>query len=1067
MPKRNDIQSILLIGSGPIVIGQACEFDYSGTQALKALREEGYRTILVNSNPATIMTDPEYSDATYIEPIHVDSITKIIEKERPDALLPTMGGQTGLNVAKALYESGVLEKYGVELIGAKIDSINKAEDRDAFKEAMLKIGVPVPKSKVIHSFDEAMQAIEEIPLPVIVRASFTLGGGGASMAYNQKEYEQCILNGLEASPISEVLIEESILHWKEFELEMMRDKNDNVVVVCTIENFDPVGVHTGDSITVAPSQTLTDRQFQQLRNYSIQIMREIGVDSGGSNIQFAVNPDNGKIFVIEMNPRVSRSSALASKATGYPIAKLAAKLAVGYTLDELPNDITKVTKASFEPTIDYVVTKIPRFDFKKFKKTKPALGPQMKAVGEVMAMGQNFAESFQKALCSLEENMDGFSSFFTQDIGEKDLLEHLSRPTHLRLLYLHRALMEDVPLHKIQKRTGIDPWFLNQLAAIVDLEKKYTGQTLQDVSADELTHLKKQGFSDRKLGRMFACDEQAVSDHRRKLQIRPSYKMVDTCAAEFESYTNYLYSCYASESESQPTDQKKVVILGSGPNRIGQGVEFDYCCVHASMALRKLGYESILVNCNPETVSTDYDISDRLYFEPLFEEYVEEILDREKPMGVIVQFGGQTPLGLSKFIEKKGYQILGTQTEAIYRAEDRDQFRVMLEKLSVKQPESAICYSLDEVDDIVSKLSFPLMVRPSFVLGGRAMEIVYDRAQLERYLTTAVRVTPDHPILIDRYLQNSIELDVDAISDGQKTVVSGIMQHVEQAGVHSGDSSCVLPPFSISETIMQEIRDTTHRIAVELGVKGFLNIQYALQGQTLYIIEVNPRASRTVPFVSKSTGVPLVFEAVKILLGQALDEKALARVYTEKTYSVKTPVFPFLKFTDEDTILGPEMKSTGEVMGLDPTWEIAYAKAQIAAGNELPTQGCVFISVQDQDKEAAISIAASMLKQGFEVIATRGTANFLREKGLDVKKVNKVSEGRPHIVDKMINAEVHLVLNTTFGQQSIEDSYSIRRTALEKSIPYFTTLEGSHAAAKSIEQIIENGSSVLSLQSLA
>ncbi|MCB1197546.1 MAG: carbamoyl-phosphate synthase large subunit [Deltaproteobacteria bacterium] len=1065
MPKRNDIKSILLIGSGPIVIGQACEFDYSGTQALKALREEGYRTILVNSNPATIMTDPEYADATYIEPITADAIEKIIKRENPDALLPTMGGQTGLNVAKELHESGVLEKYNVELIGARIDSINKAEDREAFKAAMQKIGVPVAKSKIVHTFDEAVQVLQDIPLPVIIRPSFTLGGAGASFAYNQKEFEEMVRIGLEASPVTEVLIEESILHWKEFELEMMRDKNDNVVVICTIENFDPVGVHTGDSITVAPSQTLSDKEFQVLRDYAVAIMREIGVDSGGSNIQYAINPKDGRVIVIEMNPRVSRSSALASKATGYPIAKLAAKLAVGYTLDELPNDITKVTKASFEPTIDYVVTKIPRFDFKKFKKSKTTLGPQMRAVGEVMAMGRNFPESIQKAIYSLEENMDGFSSDM-QKLDEKELLDKVQKPTHLRLLYLHAALIRGIDVDVLYRKTGIDPWFLHQLQRITNLEKKYQQIGLDSVTLEQLLELKKTGFTDKKLSHMFGVTTEVIKNKRDTLGIKPSYKMVDTCAAEFESYTNYLYSCYAGESESKPTDKKKVVILGSGPNRIGQGVEFDYCCVHASLSLRKLGFESILINCNPETVSTDYDISDRLYFEPLTEEHVEEILEREKPDGVIVQFGGQTPLKLSKFIESKGYPILGTSTESIYKAEDRDLFREILSNLDIDQPESAIAYSLDEVDEIVEKLPFPLMVRPSFVLGGRAMEVVENKDELSRYIEKAVRVSPEHPILIDRFLENSIEIDVDAISDGENTFVAGIMQHIEQAGVHSGDSSCVLPPVSIPEHIIEEIKEKTARIAKTLNVKGFLNIQYALQGDHLFIIEVNPRASRTVPFVSKSKQMPLMLEAVKVVLGEKLDVKRLENQRTPDYYSVKAPVFPFLKFDNEDTILGPEMKSTGEVMGISKQWEVAYGKAQIAAGNHLPLKGNVFLSVKNDDKERAADIAKKIQMAGFTVYCTHGTAEFLQSKGVHVERVNKVREGRPHIVDKMINNEIDLVMNTTKGKGSIKDSYSIRRTALEKSIPYFTTLEGASAATHAIQQLQERGLEVHKLQDL-
>lgn len=1050
MGKRTDIKSILVIGSGPIVIGQACEFDYSGTQALKALKEEGYRTILINSNPATIMTDPEYSDATYIEPINVATVTKIIEKERPDAILPTMGGQTALNLAIDLHKKGVLEKYNIELIGARIDSIQKAEDRDKFKAAMKKIGLPVPKSEVVRSFDRAKEAVKDIGLPLIIRPSFTLGGTGASIAYNQQEFEELILAGLQASPVHEVLMEESILNWKEYELEMMRDKNDNVVVICSIENLDPVGVHTGDSITVAPAQTLSDREYQRLRDYSIQIMREIGVDSGGSNIQYAVHPRDGRVYVIEMNPRVSRSSALASKATGYPIAKLAAKLAVGYTLDELPNDITKNTKASFEPTIDYVVTKIPRFDFSKFKNSKQSLGPQMKAVGEVMAIGRNFAESFQKALCSLENNVFGFWSQLIKPMTDDELLGNMRIPTGTRIMLVGEALRRNLDIEDIYQSTHIDHWFLYELKKITDGEKVLEKTTLAKITAEEMFEAKRLGFSDKKLAEIFKSTEKDIEAARRRLNVAPVYKIVDTCAAEFESYTNYLYSTYEDESESPPTKNKKVVILGSGPNRIGQGVEFDYCCVHASIALQKLGYESIIINCNPETVSTDYDISNRLYFEPLTREYVLEILKREKPDGVIVQFGGQTPLKLSRDIEEAGFTILGTSMNSIHMAEDRKKFSKFLDDLKIQQPESRIIYSIDEADKVSRELTYPLMVRPSFVLGGRAMEIVYQEADLKNYLERAVKVSESHPVLIDRYLENSIEIDVDAICDGKNTYVAGIMQHVEQAGVHSGDSSCVLPPFSISAEIQKKIQEQTSKIAVGLGVKGFLNIQFALQGDQLYVLEVNPRASRTVPFVSKATTISLVFEALKVLLGEKLDVEGLKKRCKSHYYSVKSPVFPFAKFANTDTILGPEMKSTGEVMGMDTKWEVAFGKAQDAAGNHLPLEGKVFISVKDEDKNSAIEVAKIMNQNGFKVVSTHGTAEFLKTHGIDVEPVNKVRQGRPHIVDSILNHEIALVVNTTKGSKSISDSYSIRRTTLEKSIPYFTTIEGAKAAAMSI-----------------
>lgn len=1067
MPKRSDIKSILVIGSGPIVIGQACEFDYSGTQALRALKEEGYRTILVNSNPATIMTDPEYSDATYIEPITVESVKKIIEKEKPDAILPTMGGQTALNLAMDLDKAGVLKQFNIELIGARVESIRKAEDRDKFKAAMKNIGVPVPESEVVDNLDDAIRVMKKIGLPLIIRPSFTLGGSGASIAYNQQEFETLALVGMEASPVHQILVEQSILNWKEYELEMMRDKNDNVVVVCSIENLDPVGVHTGDSITVAPAQTLSDREYQKLRDYSIQIMREIGVDSGGSNIQYAVHPNDGRVYVIEMNPRVSRSSALASKATGYPIAKLAAKLAVGYTLDELPNDITRVTKASFEPTIDYVVTKIPRFDFSKFKSTKPNLGPQMKAVGEVMAIGRTFVESFQKALSSLENNICGFWQNLPNPMTDDELLGHLGIPTASRIMYLGEALRRNIDVESIYRVTAIDRWFLYELKKITDKENELKGKALKSISADEFKELKRLGFSDRRLSEILQTSVEDVETLRQKLGVIPTYKIVDTCAAEFESFTNYLYSTYEDESESLPTKKKKVVILGSGPNRIGQGVEFDYCCVHASLALQKLGYESIIINCNPETVSTDYDISNRLYFEPLTREYVLNILNREKPDGVIVQFGGQTPLKLSKDIQNAGFKILGTSTDSIYMAEDRKKFSKFLDDLKIQQPESRIIYSTDEADRVANELPFPLMVRPSFVLGGRAMEIVEHAADLKNYLERAVKVSASQPVLIDRYLENSIEIDVDAICDGKNTFIAGIMQHVEQAGVHSGDSSCVLPPFSISESMQKKISEQTAKIAQALNVKGFLNIQFALQKDELFVLEVNPRASRTVPFVSKATTISLVYEAVKILLGESLNVAELTQRKKSNMYSVKSPVFPFLKFSNEDTILGPEMKSTGEVMGIDQRWEVAFGKAQVSAGNHLPLKGRVFISVKDSDKIASLEVAKLMKKNGFEIVSTAGTAVFYQSHGIDVKPVNKVAEGRPHIVDRIINQEIQLVMNTTKSRRSVSDSYSIRRTTLEKAIPYFTTIEGAKAAALSIAMQLEAAPTPVKLQTLS
>lgn len=1070
MPKRKDIGSILVIGSGPIVIGQACEFDYSGTQALKALREEGYRLILVNSNPATIMTDPIYAHATYLEPLHVDPLIQIIESERPDAILPTVGGQTALNLATDLHRQGVLEAYGVELIGARIESIQKAENREEFKAAMKRIGVSMPKSAYVRSREEAMDALDLVELPAIIRPSYTLGGSGASVAYNQEEYERLIRWGLDVSPVREILVEESIIGWKEFELEMMRDRRDNVVVVCSIENLDPVGIHTGDSITVAPAQTLTDMEFQKLRDYSIAIMREIGVDSGGSNIQFAVHPETGKTYVIEMNPRVSRSSALASKATGYPIAKIAAKLAVGYTLDEISNDITRITKASFEPTIDYVVTKIPRFDFGKFRGANRALSPQMKSVGEVMAIGRNFCESFQKAIRSLEIEQHGFWGSLKpvgkDKISEKDLLGKMRTALPERFMYLAEALRRGIGGGAIVEATGIDPWFVEQFREIVQIENRISGKHLSDFKAEDLKALKQQGFSDLRLGQLLDESEESIKKARCDTKVRPVYKMVDTCAAEFESYTNYLYSCYAQEDEAPPSQREKIIILGSGPNRIGQGIEFDYCCVHASLALKEAGIESIMINCNPETVSTDFDTSDRLYFEPLTREDVSAIVDREKPRGVILQFGGQTPLKLANFFSSQKIPVLGTSPSAIDLAEDREKFSRLLKQLNIQQPQSCVARSIQEAHEVAKSLTFPLMVRPSYVLGGRSMEIVYNEEELKSYLNQAVKASPKHPVLIDRYLENSIEIDVDALSDGKNTFVAGIMQHVEQAGVHSGDSSCVLPPFSLTEPVIQKISHVTGEIAKSLGVVGFLNIQFALQREDLYVLEVNPRASRTVPFVSKAIGIPLVKEAVSLLLGKSLDVKSLESRRLTAHYAVKSPVFPFVKFTNVDTILGPEMRSTGEVMGIDSRWELAFGKAQMAAGNLLPGSGAVFISVNDQDKEPFVEIAKQMRKNGFHIVSTHGTAQFLIDRGIPAETINKVKEGRPHIVDMILDRKISLVMNTTFGKDSIRDSYSIRRSTLEKGIPYFTTVQGSWAAAKAIAAFQRGKVYVRTLQSL-
>jgi carbamoyl-phosphate synthase large subunit len=1070
VPKRTDLQSILLIGSGPIVIGQACEFDYSGTQALKALKEEGYRLILVNSNPATIMTDPVRADATYVEPLTVETLTRIIEIERPDAILPTVGGQTALNLAMALHRQGVLEACHVELIGSRVESIEMAENREKFKAAMERIGVPVPRSVYVRNRSEGVEAMDFVRLPAIIRPSYTLGGSGAAVAYNSDEYERLVRWGLDASPVGEVLLEESILGWKEFELEMMRDRNDNVVVVCSIENFDPVGVHTGDSITVAPVQTLTDVEYQRLRDDSIAIMREIGVDSGGSNIQFAVHPRSGERYVIEMNPRVSRSSALASKATGYPIAKLAAKLAVGYTLDELPNDITRVTRASFEPTLDYVVTKIPRFDFGKFKGADRALSPQMKSVGEVMSIGGTFCESLQKALRSLEIGRYGFwgsmASIVKGEVSDADLLGKIRTALPERIMYVAEALRRKIPVESVSEATGIDPWFVAQIREIVSEEQDLGARTAESLNAEEWKRIKRLGFSDRRLAEILHSTEDDVRRARENAGVRPVYKTVDTCAAEFESHTNYLYSTYADEDEAAPTARKKVVILGSGPNRIGQGIEFDYCCVQASLALREADVESIMVNCNPETVSTDFDTSDRLYFEPLTKEDVLAILDREKPHGVILQFGGQTPLKLAKPLAAEGIPILGTSPSAIDVAEDREKFRALLEELGIRQPESGVARSVEEAYAIAERVGFPLMVRPSYVLGGRSMEVVYDTGELREYLEQAVKASPAHPVLIDRYLEHSIEIDVDAISDGSATFVAGIMQHVEQAGVHSGDSSCVLPSYSLDETTLAEIRDQTARIARALDVRGFLNIQYALQGETLYILEVNPRASRTVPFVSKAIGIPLVREAIRIMLGERLDPAELERRRKTGHYSVKSPVFPFVKFSNVDPVLGPEMKSTGEVMGVDGRWELAFGKAQTAAGNFLPRSGVVFISVNDSDKESVLEVARQMRENGFRIVSTRGTAKFLIEHGIPAEKVNKVAEGRPHVVDMILDRKVDLVMNTTMGKPSMKDSHSIRRCALEKNIPYFTTVAGAYAAAKAIRAFQGGGVTVRTLQSL-
>ncbi|MGC8684440.1 MAG: carbamoyl-phosphate synthase large subunit [bacterium] len=1075
MPRRKDIKKVMLIGSGPIIIGQASEFDYSGTQSCKALKAEGIEVVLVNSNPATIMTDPEFADKTYIEPINPDILEKIIKIEMPDALLPTMGGQTALNMAVALSDSGVLKRYGVELIGARLDTIKKAEDRELFKASMLKIGLDVPFSKYTHSKEEAMKFVREIGFPVIIRPSFTLGGTGASVAYNIEEFENKVEYGLNISPSHEVLLEESVLGWKEFELEMMRDKNDNCIVVCSIENLDPMGIHTGDSITVAPAQTLTDKEYQNMRDAAIKIMREIGIESGGSNIQFAVNPVNGEMVVIEMNPRVSRSSALASKATGYPIAKVATKLAIGYTLDEITNDITKNTKASFEPTIDYVVTKIPKFAFEKFPQADDTLTTQMKSVGEVMAIGRTFKESFQKAIRSLESGVYGLvqrikdEDLYTDKAKEK-VINELKRPSPDRIFYIGDALRMGFTVDEIHRYTSIDPWFLNNIKEIIEFEKRIKSLKGYALSTDEakgiIIYAKKMGFSDRYMAELLGVTESIIGKIRTDDDLKPVYKVVDTCGAEFEAYTPYLYSTYEQENESSVSGRKKVVILGSGPNRIGQGIEFDYCCVHASFALREEGYESIMINSNPETVSTDYDTSDKLYFEPVTYEDVMNVIEQEKPDGVIVQFGGQTPLKLAKRLEAAGVRVLGTSPESIDIAEDRKRFRELLEQLGLKQPTSLTATSVEEAIRIGNTIGFPLILRPSYVLGGRAMEIVYDNESLVEYMTKAVNVSEDKPVLVDKFLENATEIDVDAISDGDTVVIGGIMEHIEEAGIHSGDSACSLPPFSLSRDLINEIERQTKLLARALEVVGLINIQYAVKDNEIYIIEANPRASRTIPFVSKSIGVPLAKLATKLMVGKKLKDVGFTKEVWTDYITVKEAVLPFMKLPGVDTILGPEMKSTGEVMGIDKTFALAFAKSQIASNTVLPLSGNVFISVKDSDKMLIVPIAKKLKELGFNIIATRGTAQVLKASGIDVKVVNKVQEGRPHIVDLIKNGEIALLINTTFGKKSINDSYSIRRSAIVYNVPYYTTIEGAEAAYKAIVALKNGNISVTPLQQL-
>jgi len=1078
MPKRTDIQSILLIGSGPIVIGQACEFDYSGTQACKALKDEGYRVVLINSNPATIMTDPEFADRTYVEPITLDVIEKVIERERPDALLPTMGGQTALNATMGLVKRGTLDKYGVILIGASAEAIHKAEDRDAFKQAMQRIGLRVPESGTAHGREEAIRVLDRVGFPAIIRPSFTMGGTGGNIAYNREEFERLIEWALAMSPVSQVLIEQSLIGWKEYELEVMRDLKDNVVIVCPIENLDPMGVHTGDSITVAPAMTLTDKEYQRMRDAALSIIREIGVDTGGSNIQFGVNPDTGELVVIEMNPRVSRSSALASKATGFPIAKIAAKLAIGYTLDEITNDITGVTKASFEPTIDYVVVKIPRFAFQKFKGADPTLTTQMKSVGEAMAIGRTFKESLQKAIRSLELELNGLASRVGLDCGIPEGLDRqgaierirqqLRSPIAERIWYVADAIRLGMSNDELFALTKIDAWFLDQLRDLMKVEQRLVEQASGRVSLDDalLWEAKELGFSDERIAQLTGLAAAAIRAQRSAAGSTRSvtYKRVDTCAAEFEAHTPYLYSTYGTECEARPTARKKVIILGGGPNRIGQGIEFDYCCVHAAMALREEGLETIMVNCNPETVSTDYDTSDRLYFEPLTEEDVWNIIQRENPLGVVLQFGGQTPLKLAIPLSKAGVPILGTSPDAIDRAEDRERFRDLLTRLGLQQAESGIARSVDEAVSIAANISYPVMVRPSYVLGGRAMQIVYDQAGLLEYMGSAVKASDKHPVLIDKYLSDAIEVDADAICDGRRVVVAGIMEHIEEAGVHSGDSACSLPPYSLDETVVDEIRRQMTALALELGVVGLMNAQFAVKDNKVYVLEVNPRGSRTVPFVSKAIGVPLAKLAMKTMIGRSLDDLGLITAPKPAHLSVKEAVFPFNKFPGVDVLLGPEMKSTGEVMGIDADFGWAFAKSQAGAGAMLPMSGMAFISVKESDRPAALQVSKQLHRLGFGIQATSGTAGYLRDHGMEVKTVLKVTEGRPHIVDLIKNGEVALVVNTVGTAASHADSLSIRREALNKGLAYYTTMRGARAAVMGIEAILKKELTIRSLQ---
>ncbi len=1056
MPKRTDIRTILVLGAGPIVIGQACEFDYSGTQACKALKDEGYKIILVNSNPATIMTDPETADRIFIEPINWQTVAKIIEQERPDALLPTMGGQTALNCSLDLVAHGVLEKFDVEMIGATREAIDMAEDRELFKKAMTEIGLSSPVSIMVHNIEEARIAQKQIGYPVIIRPSFTMGGTGGGIAYNLEEFENITANGLNMSPTSEVLLDESLIGWKEYEMEVVRDKNDNCIIICSIENLDPMGVHTGDSITVAPAQTLTDKEYQILRDASLAVLRKIGVDTGGSNVQFSINPEDGRVVVIEMNPRVSRSSALASKATGFPIAKVAAKLAVGYTLDELQNEITGgATPASFEPSIDYVVTKIPRFAFEKFAKADKHLTIQMKSVGEVMAIGSTFSESLQKALRGLETGLNGLDSLINQNHIEEgfDLNKELREPTSDRLLYVGDAFRLGYSVEKLFKISAIDPWFLRQIEHIIKVEQALAETDVADLTAKQILAMKKLGFSDSKLAELLTIPEAEFTKIRHDLDIRPVYKRVDSCAAEFDTSTDYFYSTYEQYCESNPTNNKKIMILGGGPNRIGQGIEFDYCCVHAALALKEDGFETIMVNCNPETVSTDYDTADRLYFESLTHEDVMEIVHIEKPDGVIVQYGGQTPLNLASGLKAAGVPIIGSQPECIDMAEDRELFKAMLDKLKLRQPPNRIAKNVEEAVDLANQVGYPLVVRPSFVLGGRAMEIVHDDNELNRYMLEAVKISNDSPILLDRFLDHATEVDVDIICDGKDIFIGGIMEHIEQAGVHSGDSSCCIPPFSLSLEVQKELGRQAGIMARELGVIGLMNTQFAIQGDDIYILEVNPRASRTVPFVSKATGIPLAKIAARCMAGISLEQQNVKERLTLNHFSIKEPVFPFLKFPGVDPILGPEMRSTGEVMGIGKTFGAAVARSKQASDTSMPLQGTAFISVREADKQEVLPLAEILQKMGFDLIATGGTCELLRSHGLYCERVNKVTEGRPHIVDKIKSKEIAFIINTTEGSQAISDSYSIRREALQQNINYSTTIYGAAATLEAYKYL--------------